>query len=254
MQVTTSHLHTEKNTPIVEANSWLLFGVLVALYALLTWIQSKFLVTDQMYFQELSEQLAYERIEKMLETKDRYAWISYVFLPIFLLLRIFYTTLCVYAGVYFQDWKLSFRKVWRVVLFADMVWLLPALIKVVYFSLQTDYTLTEMQNFYPYSLLALFDVKSLDKWLVYPIYIVNFLELSYMMVLAYGLKYYFQKSYQQILLLVVSSYGVGVLLWVTLISFLTKSICDTATYHKKSLTRVVTGKANLTSGCLFCNK
>ena len=216
----TQSISLENPTSPLATNSWVLFAAIVLLYSLITWVTSKFLLTDSMYFQELSEQLAYERIEKMLETKERYAWVSYVFLPVLLLLRIFYTTICLYAGVYFNDWKISFRKVWRVTLFADMVWLVPAVLKMAYFSLQTDYTLSDMQNFYPYSLLALFEAESLDKWLVYPVYILNLLEITYVAILAYGLKQYLQKTYKQIILRVIASYGLGLLLWVTLVSFL----------------------------------
>jgi hypothetical protein len=142
-------------------NAWLLFGALLIVYALLHWVQSTYTVTDNMYFQELGEQLAYERIEKILENKQRYAWVAYIFIPMILLLRVLYSCICLYSGVFFQGWKVSFKAIWRVALLADMVWFLPLLIRIVYFSTQSDYSLSDVGSFYPYSVLVFFNAKSL---------------------------------------------------------------------------------------------
>jgi energy-coupling factor transporter transmembrane protein EcfT len=107
------------------------------------------------------ESLAYEHIEKILENKQRYAWVAYIFIPVVLLLRVLYSCIFLYSGVFFQGWKVSFKAVWRVALLADVVWLLPLLIRIVYFSMQSDYSLSDVGSFYPYSVLVFFNAKSL---------------------------------------------------------------------------------------------
>ena len=94
-------------------------------------------------------------------------------------------------------------------MYAEAIFLLPAIIKLLWFAfVQTDYTLEELQYFYPLSLLNLFEVGELEAWWVYPFQVINVFEIGYWIVLAYALSKLLSKSFNNALGFVMSTYGV----------------------------------------------
>jgi len=202
-------------------NGWLFLLFLWLLYGLMTWLQNDWLITESMYYQELGEQLSYERIASLLDKRKQYEWIAYLIIPLVLLLRVLYTCICVFSGAFLENWSLKFSHIWRVALFADLIWLLPVLSKILYFGFQDNYTFGNLNSFYPYSLLALFEAEQLEPWMRYPMYTANLLEIAYIALLIYGIRLYAPERQGAVWRLVAISYGLGLLLWVSTVSFLT---------------------------------
>ena len=75
-------------------------------------------------------------------------------------------------------------------------------------------------NFYPHSLLALFDAKNIDKVLIYPLYTLNIIELAYILLLGVGVQRLTKQAYTESLKDVLSTYFVGLLVWVLGVCFL----------------------------------
>lgn len=189
---------------------------------LLSFIAQEFLVSDNMYYATLGEQVSYERIDEMLALQEKWEWVGYAFIPIIYLLKFSLIAMCLSVGVLLGNLKISFNKLFQIALIAEAVFLLPAFIKIIWFMLiKTDYGLEDLQYFYPLSLLSIFDVEKLAQWWIYPLQLLNFFELVYWFVLSYGLHMVLKKSVKDMLGVVLSTYGVGLLLWVVLVTFLT---------------------------------
>lgn len=204
----------------------LYFVLICLLYGVIIFLNQEFIIHEQLYFEAYGEQLSYERITQMIELNRDWAWLNYVLLPIFVLIKVFLVSVCLLIGVLLSDIKLSFRKVFQIVLIAEMIYLIPAFIRTFYFIFWLrDFGLEDLTSFDPFSLLGWLGRDSLDIWWHYLLYSLNIFELLYWLTLALGFKMVIrQLSYLSALELVASSYGLGLLLWIAGVTFLIVSI------------------------------
>lgn len=197
--------------------------LLLGCYGLLFFASEFVLISDNLIYQSLGSQLSYERITEMLEAGKQWKWLSYVLLPIILLLKLFFVAVCFAIGALVLGIEGKFKEYMRVAITAEFVLLLIGVIKLFWFSLvQTNYTLESLQYFAPLSVFSLFNI--VEPWLVYPLQLLNVFELAYWCVLAYCLKDILERKFSNSLGFVASTYGVGLLLWVVLVMFLTVSM------------------------------
>ena len=104
---------------------------------------------------------------------------------------------------------------------AELLFLLPVLIKILWFLfVQTDYDLNDLTQFYPLSVLNFFDADAIPRYWLYPLQVLNLFEVAYCFLLAYGVADVTGFSFKRSFGLVMSSYGVGLVLWVVLVMFL----------------------------------
>ncbi|NJK82673.1 MAG: hypothetical protein HC912_01515 [Saprospiraceae bacterium] len=131
-----------------------------------------------------------------------------------------------FTGAFFFEYKLSFEKIFQVTLVAEGVHLVPVFIKAFWFLvIAHNYTFEDISNFDYFSLLAVVGRENLEIWWMYILYSANLFELLYWIALAYGLRLLLPEAeYDDALKLVLSSYGVGLLLWIVFICFLLVSI------------------------------
>lgn len=197
-----------------------------AIYCLLLLlIQASFqylLVSDNLYFNALQTQLSYEQIENILAQGKKWQWLGYLALPVVLLLKFSLVTCCLCLGYFFSSNKFVFKSFFGLSIVAELLFILPALLKILWFLfVQTDYSLNDLNQFYPLSLLNLFNQETLPRYWIYPLATLNMFEVVYWFLLAYGVAGETGLSYNKSFGLVMSSYGVGLLLWIVLVMFLT---------------------------------
>ena len=200
-------------------NKNLFFLLLLSSLSIL--IFDNIVLTDQVLKEHLSLQLSIERIEQLLNFYDRWAWVNYAILPVIYLLKFTFISLWLLSGIILFGYKISFRKIFNVVLVAEFVWIIPALLTIVWFGMiDTDYTLLDVQYFQPFSLMNFFDGEKVETWLVFPLKALNLFEVAYMLVLAVGIKKVINRDYNTSLGFVVPVYGLGLITWIVFITFL----------------------------------
>lgn len=198
------------------------FVIICILYIAFALVGNYVLISDEIYFDQFGEQLAYERIVEMVETGKKWRWLGYAILPIFILFRCFLVASCLTLGTLLLGSPTSFKNLFRIVILAELVFIIPSIIKIFWFGVfHVDYTLRDLQFFSPLSVLSLMDRESVEPWLIYPLQLLNVFELVYWLVLAYGLYDLTRERYSKMLGLVAASYGTGLLLWVVFVVFLT---------------------------------
>ncbi|MFY7999672.1 MAG: hypothetical protein ACOVSW_13820 [Candidatus Kapaibacteriota bacterium] len=206
-------------------SSWTIPQLLLALglfYIALAAISYFFILTDSVYVRGLAEKMTAERIEEFIEMRSEYWWGTLIAPPVVMLMRVVYTALCIAVGIIILGQNLSYSRIVKIALFAESIFLLEVVVKVLcgLFILNVRVP-DDYANFAPLSALQFFDVSSLKLWMKHPLRTVNLFELAYMLVLAYFLTPLLKKrTYLQTLGLVVSSYGLGLLLWVVALAFL----------------------------------
>jgi hypothetical protein len=212
----------KQSTNILELVDTRLYFVVFCLVNIgIAFLYRDLLITDSMYYAAYSERLSYERIQQILDTRQKYEWLIFVFTPLSYLIQFSLVAVCLLIGAVFYEYKIGFGKIFKVVMWAELVFILPKIIKFIrfYFFVE-DYSLADLGKFYPYSLLALFAEGSLSSWLQYPVYLLNIFELMYWFSLAYGFHLILQKNMNEMFAYIASTYGVGLFFWVIVITYL----------------------------------
>ncbi|MCF8360937.1 MAG: hypothetical protein K9H26_19465 [Prolixibacteraceae bacterium] len=76
---------------------WKIYGIIVLIYYL-NIILSSGIISDDIYVNTYSGQLSSEMIAKMLSIKSKYAWLNYLLVPTFLVLKTGIIALCFWVG------------------------------------------------------------------------------------------------------------------------------------------------------------
>lgn len=203
----------------------LVYFTLCFLLFLITEISKKILHIEELFFNSLSEQLSSEQIENYLDLQDKWKWLPYIVLPLFLLIKTTVIASVLYTGTFFYSKvKITFKQLWDAVIKAEFVFTLVGVAKIIWFYFfQTSFTLEDLQYFYPLSALNIVGYQDLEAWFIYPLQVLNLFELAYWLLLAYFIGKLTQSTTEKGFKIVAVSYGSALLLWVCAIMFFTLS-------------------------------
>ena len=201
----------------------------------LSWLTKETLISDTLYFNTLADQLTYEQIETMIAQGKKWEWLGYALVPLVYLIKFSLVALVLSLGVWLATNRFWFKSLFAVAIEAEVIFLIPVIAKLLWFLfLQPNYTLQDLQLFYPLSLLSIFDPDTLEAWWLYPLQVLNVFEVVYWGILAYLVAPLLRHQDGQEtedffgrlgrgLGIVSASYGAGLVVWVALVMFLTLS-------------------------------
>lgn len=195
--------------------------VLVLVIIVLTFFSNAILNIDVLVFNSLSDKMTKDQVSNILTFNQKWQWIGYVLLPVVLLLKIAVISSVLYMGTFFFEKKITYKKLFSIVTKAEFVFVLVGLVKLLWFVFQDDYTLQDVQSFYPLSALNVVGYQELQPWFVYPFQTLNLFELAYWIILAWLLGKEIQSTTDKALKIVASSYGSALLIWVVAVMFFT---------------------------------
>ena len=202
--------------------------LIIVLYSsLISYILSCFLNNEELIYNFYSELLAQDKIEEFIKSQKKWAWVGYAIIPLLILIRSSLVAFCLSIGLFFYETEnaIKFKQVFRVALLGEFVLVLVGVFKLSYFYfIKSDYTLQDIQQFYPLSFINFLDVENLEPWLVYPLQTVNLFEITYFFVLVYGMHKLLKNTYWKSFEITADSYGTGLLIWLGLVMFLTLNI------------------------------
>lgn len=205
------------------------FLILVIISFFVTLVSYYILKVDKATLNYLNSNFTINQVKDIIDFQKKWEWISYAIIPLILLIKIALITSVLYIGTFFySNTKITFKQLFNVVIKAEFVFLGVGILKIVWFYFfQTNYTLEDLQYFYPLSALNIVGYKGLEAWFVYPFQVLNLFELAYWLILAYfiGKLAYTEKDKGRPmdlgLKIVASSYGSALLLWVVVVMFFT---------------------------------
>lgn len=202
-----------------------LFIIYCLFLTAINYLTQSFLITNDVFHNSYAEQLSYDRIEELIDGQTKWAWIVYAILPLIYTLKFFLVACCLLVGSMFFDLKLKFSEAFRIALLADVVFIIPMLIKVFWFLVvQKEYVLQDIQQFSPLSIISTFDTKTLGLLWFYPLQILNVFELLYIFLLGFWVYQFGAKSYEKGLNMVLGSYVPALFIWVILVMFVTLNL------------------------------
>ncbi|NJM79384.1 MAG: hypothetical protein HC854_06830, partial [Flavobacterium sp.] len=98
-------------------------------------------------YSSYAEKLTKGQIDNYLDLQDKWEWVSYSILPIYILLKTTIIVSVLYTGTFFYSKvKITFKQLWDAVIKAEFVFILVGVAKILWFYFfQTSYTLEDIQ-------------------------------------------------------------------------------------------------------------
>lgn len=205
------------------------FLLILVLTILVLLLDKTYISTDSKIFDFLAKDYPSSVVQNYMESQKKWWWVSYVTTPVLIVIKVLLVAFCLnFVKIISEKLEdVQFRDILTVVLIAEFVFIIAGFYKFFNFYLiDTDYTLETLQTYYPFSLINYKEAISTEKWLAYPLQLLNVFELMYWGVLAWGIWQLADKkiSYQRSLGYVALTYGVGLLFWVGVVCFLILSV------------------------------
>jgi hypothetical protein len=185
-------------------------------------ISNKLLEYDTILSNSLSDQLTQEQLLDYLRLRKDLEWVGYIVMPIILFIKISLIAAIIDVGCFFFEKEIKYKKLFNIVVKAEFIFLGVILLKTGWFLFfMPNYTLEDLQYFYPLSLINLIDYREYKTWFIYPLQIVNLFEIVYWFLLANLLGKSLKLSTEKSLTIIASSYGIGLLIWIIAVMFFT---------------------------------
>lgn len=174
--------------------------------------------SDQIVLNTYSGLVSNEIIFKMLSLKHSYMWLNYLSVPIIFIVQIFSVYLLLKIGLILQSKPSKREELLRIVLIASSIPIIYKIVKTIGLYFHNFKSLNEIANYQPLSLLSI--NKGVSNIFIYPLSICNIAEVVYCLVLAALVMSLKKDNYWKCLGFVVKTYGAGLLLWVTFVTFI----------------------------------
>lgn len=203
-----------------EQNAWVVFILLCLGYATTAYIQDTMILTKEVYYNTLGEQLTIERIDAMLEDQAKWKFVGYLLIPFMVIFQTFLVALCLNCGTIMMNYKMRFPLLFMLVMRSSIVfllWKLSFTFILLFSKVQSIDDLTTVNKF---ALAGFVEKTNVPEWLMYPLSIINVFEVAFGLLLTFGMSRLLQKSFISSLGFVATTYGLGLLMWMIFIIFL----------------------------------
>jgi hypothetical protein len=195
-------------------------------YTLLTYLDKTFISTASKMFDFLSKDYPNEVVQSYMESQKKWWGVSYAAMPLLIGIKILLVAFCL-NFIKLLDIssleKVKFSDFVFLALFAECVFIIAGFYKFVnFYWIDVDFKIEDLQTYYPISLINLREHISTEKWLAYPLQLVNLFELFYWGILAWGIWELSEQKVKPVKSfgLVALTYGFGLLFWTGVVSFL----------------------------------
>ena len=193
--------------------------LLIGLYIIISIIYNYAFVTETYLSQLYEGILSKTQILESIYFAKKWEWGIVLLNVVFVFIKIIFVAICLYLGLFFFNKNYPFKISFNIALKAEIIFVLYAIVRLVWISfIHTPEAIEEMQIM-PLSLMHFFDPAKIDSWLVYPLNTINIFEVIYIWMLsalmAVAIKTNFRKAFD----LVFVSYGAGLLLLIVVQMF-----------------------------------
>jgi hypothetical protein len=178
-------------TSLFSADKKLTFIILCLISVLLLYVKKSFIENETAAFEFLQD-----RPEGMI--LRLISALQFFSIPFIYLWKFTIIGFVLWVGCFLFGYRITFSQCWSVVMAAEFVFILPELLKIVWFLfIKTDPTLREVQAFYPFSLMNFFDYATLNRRFAYPLRAFSVFEVLYILAMVRGVNFYSFRIHRQ---------------------------------------------------------
>ncbi len=201
-----------------------LFLLLLCLTLFLSYIHYTILDLENLQIKKTSENLTKSQTINISKYKKDNTLLIVFTTFISLVIKIIVVWSLLFLGLFIFNLKSNFKNLFLLVTKAEYIFLLPISYEIIYFKfINKNYTLEDIQFFYPLSALNIVGYKGLEAWYIYPFQVLNLFEVAYIFILAHYIGKLTQTNHDKGLTIVTASYVPALILWVACVMFFTLS-------------------------------
>lgn len=178
-------------------------------------------LNDQVLTNSMAERMTMDEINTLLITFKSNAFLLIFFSLLQPLIEILLTAICINTGTLLLKIQLSFKDILEVVVKAFFVFSLTRIIFILAFFFINVERVEDLNVVSFWSLSDWIDLTSLPTWVIYPLQYINVFQMAFVLLLAYGLNMLKVRGFNRWIGLVLSTYGIGLIILILMISFLT---------------------------------
>ncbi|MHA4807089.1 hypothetical protein ACX0G9_03235 [Flavitalea flava] len=210
--------------PIYAINTWLVFSGICFIYLFYNWYLQSQVLTDEVYYNSLGGRVGAEKLSAFLSFQHSMGFLSYLMVPMILLVKMTLVSFCLLTGLLLTSRKLPFNVIFKIVVFAEAAFAASTLLKLLLLAFSTQVeSLAQFQAFAPLSVFSLVKAWAVPDWLIMPLQTFDLFLVIYCLFLAAGLRFFLGKTLRDNLVLVLGSYGLGLFCWLVVLVFVTIS-------------------------------
>ena len=163
--------------------NFILFVLLILFITFLGLINNHFITTDSKIFDFLAKDYPSYVVQNYMDNQKKWWWVSYAVTPLLIGIKVLLVAFCLNFIKLFEIEgleKIKFSDLVFVVLIAEFVFVIAGFYKFInFYWINTNYTVEDLQTYFPISLLNLKEHISTEKWLAYPLQIINLFEYTW---------------------------------------------------------------------------
>lgn len=198
---------SERFQDLFDFDKRVFFLMLVFLFLAIRFITNDLILQSIPGYEQLEE-------ENSLMIFHIFNTLDYLWTPFALLWKFTLTTFVIWMGTFAFGYKVKFRTIWQWVMLSEVIFIFPELIKMFYFILSTQAAdFQEIKDYYPLSLLSMFDSGELDSRYRYPLRALNLFEGLYIFALSFFFHIHSKKTLMSSFKVILGSYGLFFVLW-----------------------------------------
>lgn len=191
---------------------------------LMSYFYSNYIETDILLRSYFSDKYSNEIINNYFENKNRWKFLSYILIPIVIILKILiisYTIQIVSTLVFIdENRKFKLRNILEAVSNTEWVSVASTLLKLTYFMFLEKFSLEDLSNFEFYSLKTIFSEIQLSPWQEYPLKAMDVWTIVYLGILIFYVKDSLKLNYSKAIQISLLSYLPWLFVWIILIMYL----------------------------------
>ncbi len=141
-------------------NNFYTFGIISLIYILISyWGQSQ-LVSSELFYNQFSDQISLKKANQVYELSKNFSVVGYILIPFLYAAKFLIIAAIIQIGIEIEELELSFANCFRIVMQGEIIFILPALIKIIWFGYyETNYNMDRLNDFSPISLYSIFRIR-----------------------------------------------------------------------------------------------
>lgn len=127
------------------------FSCYLIIQFIITFYSQTYILTDDLYRLVIGSKMNDRQLDDYLEFIHKLKWISYLFIPLALILRICFTWICLKAGSYITE-TFSSTSFWNICIQGEIIFTVGTVVGLIYTAIFIDATTLEELTVNPFSL------------------------------------------------------------------------------------------------------
>ncbi|MEP1304701.1 MAG: hypothetical protein ABJK11_12570 [Balneola sp.] len=196
---------------------------IIVIYMVTLYLSNILVFNEEFYLKSFSDQVPEFSILAYLDYKSNFDVVNYFMLILSLILKTVLTSICISLGLLMAIGDVSFRKVFKSVIYSEWVFVLSQIAYLIILVLNSEtLVISNVSNYYPLSIISFFG--SIEKdlvWLIYPLKSLNIFEVLFTFSFSFFYSRFTNLNYEKTLGVTFVSYFLWLFLWLAFTIFLT---------------------------------